>query len=158
MLVQTDIHCTINLLTHMPCKTPPAFTASRRKLLHTLLFKTRSQFGFAAALLPVTLLSLAQLAMKSSVVLAVARREKVGNAHIDTDHRGSCLGLYGDYLVIGEREPPAVSPLVQGRAGVDGLTFERLTTIVCQLDWYLDGFTLLKRANSQPVVEGRILG
>ena len=49
----------VDLLAHMTGETLPALTAGRREFLDAFLFQALAQFGLAAALLPVALLSLA---------------------------------------------------------------------------------------------------
>ena len=44
--------------------------------------------------------------MKGAVVLARAGGHKVGNAHIDANHRGIRCGLHCDHLIVGKRQPP----------------------------------------------------
>src|SRR5450755_1065062 len=129
VLIQADIDRTIDLLAHMMHEPLPALAARGGQLLHALLFEARSQFGFAAALLAVTLLSLTQVAVKGAVVLTVAACQEVSDADINADHLGIWLGLDSDLLIIGESEPPAIGAPVQSHATVDGFTCQYHTMI-----------------------------
>src|SRR5215467_791392 len=71
MVGKALVHGAVDLLLHMPDETLTAFTAGGGKRLRALLFQTCSQFRFAAAFLPISLLPLPQFAMKCPVVLAI---------------------------------------------------------------------------------------
>src|SRR6266496_3305150 len=147
----------VDLLTDMAGKTLPRPATGGGKLLDPLLFQALAQLRLAAALLPVALLALSQLAMKGPVVLAGRGGHEVGDAHIHAVHRGRWRGLYWDDLIITEGQPPAVPALVEGDAGVDGLAFERLAVIGRQLDGEPQLLAECERADREPVVKGRVL-
>src|SRR5712692_11322494 len=64
VLGKTLVHCPVDLLTHMAGKPLPAPATGGRQLLDSLLFETLAELGLAAALFPVTLLPLAEFAVK----------------------------------------------------------------------------------------------
>ena len=125
---------TVDLLAHVAGEALPALAARGGKLLDALLLQAPAQFGLAPPLLAVALLSITELAMKGAVVLAVTCRDEVGNAHIHADHRGRGISLDGHDLVITQGQPPPAIALVEGHAGVDGLSLKRLAMVGCQLD------------------------
>ncbi len=115
----------------------PALAASGGKCLDPFLFETLAQLGFAPPLLPVALLPLTQFAMKGAVVLARARGHKVGNPHIDANHRRRWLSLDWYHLIVTECQPPTSVTLIEGNtgiegnAGIEGLAFHCLAMIGC---------------------------
>src|SRR5260370_27978597 len=112
------VDCAVDRLPHVPGEPLPALAAGRGKLLDAFLLQARAQLRLAPPLLPVALLSLAQFAVEGAVVLAVARRHEAGDAHVHADHRGRWGGVYRDFLVITEGQPPAISALAESRAGL----------------------------------------
>jgi len=135
----------------------PAPAAHGGKLLDAFLFQALAQFGLAPPLLPVALLSVAQLAVKGAIMFAVAGGEEVGNAHIYAHNRGSWLRMNLHDFIVAEGKPPLTSPLVESHARVEGLARQHLAMVICQLDGYPDGLPFLKGTDPQPVVKGRIL-
>ena len=147
----------VDLLTHVPGEALPAFAACGGELLHPFLLQTRAQFGLAPSLLAVALLSLLELSVKGAVVLAVARRDEVGDAHIYADHRGRGFGLAGNLLVIRERQPPAVTAPVERHTGIDGFSREHPEVVGSQLDRDQQLLAECECADLEPVVKGRVL-
>jgi len=119
----------VNRLPHVAGEPLPALAARGGELFDPFLLQAPAQLRLAPPLLAVALLPLAQFAVKGAVVLAVAGRDEVRNPDIHANHRGRRRGVDRDDLVVGERQPPAISALVEGDAGIDGLTFERLAVV-----------------------------
>src|SRR6266487_7087096 len=108
--------------------------------------------------LPISLLSLAQFAVKGTVVLPVAAGHQVGDADVEADHRGIWLSLDGDLFFVGESEPPAIGAPVQGDAAVDAFACQHCTMVACQLDRNTNGLALLQSTDREPVVKGGVGG
>ena len=68
MLRKALIDCPVDLLLDMPDQALPALIARRGEFLNAFLFQALAEFRLPAALLPISLLSLAQLAMEGPVV------------------------------------------------------------------------------------------
>src|SRR5260370_186027 len=97
-------------------------------------------------------------------MLTSAGRYEIGNAHINANHRGTWYGLGSDYLNIGESEPTQAVSLVELYTAVELPHLVRLGVregcfvVRSQFDRHGNGVTLLKRADGQPVIIGRIVG
>ena len=63
----------------------------------------------------------------------------------------------GNHLVVRERQPPAITALIEGHAGIDGLALKRLAVIGSQLDRDQQLFAEFQGADLEPVVKGRVL-
>ena len=93
-------------------------------------------------------------------MLAGARRHKIGNADVDTDHGRIRWCLDGHFLIIGERKPPHAITLIELHTAVELLHLvglgvrEGALVIRRQFDRHLDWLTLLKGADDQPVIIG----
>ncbi len=157
VFIQTLIDRTIDLLTHVSCQALSTPAAGGGELFYALLFEARPQFGFAAALLSITLVAVSQFAAKGAVVLAVARGQKVGDTHVYPDHRGSGLGMDLYPLIVGEREPPALPAFVERHTAVERLVLQGFTVVVCQLHRDQQLLTKVQRADPEPVVKAGIL-
>src|SRR5579884_1580760 len=157
MLGKTLIHCTIDRLPDMPDETLPAAAAGRRQFLDALLFETSAQLRLTTALLPVSLVALAQFAIEGAVMLAIRGGEKVGNPDIYPDHWRVWLSLYYHHL-IGERQPPAIFAPIELNTTIDGVAFERLPVILCQFHRYLDGMSFIEGADLEPIVKSGVCG
>jgi hypothetical protein len=147
----------VDLLAHMAGETLPALATGRREFLDTFLLQARAQLRLAPPLLAVALLSFPEFAVKGAVVLAGTGRQEVGNAHIHADHRSRRGCVDRDLLVITEGHPPAITTLVEGHAGIDGLACERLAVVGSQLDGDQHLLAEFERADREPVVKGRVL-
>jgi hypothetical protein len=158
VLFKALVDCPVNRLPHVPGEPLPALAAGGGELLDASLLQALAQLRLAPPLLPVALLPLSEFAMEGAVVLPVAGRQEVGNPNIHADHRGRRRGVDQDDLVVGERQPPAISALVEGHTGIDGLVFERLAVVGSQLDREQQLLAECERADLQPVVKGRVLG
>ena len=82
---------------------------------------------------------------------------KLAMPDVHADHWGRWGGVYRDFLVIAEGQPPAITALVEGHAGIDGLVFECLAVIGSQLDRDQHLLAEFERADREPVVKGRVL-
>jgi hypothetical protein len=138
----------VDFLAHMPGETLPCATARGGKLLDAFLLQAFAQLRLAPPLLAVA---------EGAVVLAGTGRNEVRDAHVHADHRGRRGGVDRDFLVIAEGHPPAITALVEGHAGIDGLSFERLAVIGSQLDGDQHLLAEFQRADREPVVKGRVL-
>ena len=119
----------VDRLPHVAGEPLPALATRGGELLDPFLLQTSAQFGLAPPLLAVALLPLPQFAVEGAVMLAVARGEEVGDAHVHADYRGRRRSVNRDDLVVTECQPPAISALVEGDAATDGLAFERLAVV-----------------------------
>src|SRR5258708_5137513 len=75
----------VDLLAHMAGETLPRAAARGGKLLDAFLLQAPAQLRLAPPLLPVTLLSLPQFAVKGAIVLASPGRDEVRNPDIHAD-------------------------------------------------------------------------
>ena len=116
MLGKALVDRLVDLLPHVAGEALPALAAGGGQLLDAFLFKACPQFGLAPPLLAIALLPLAQLTVKGAVVLAVAGRQKVGNAHVHADYWGRGSVWTANHLIVAEGEPPAIPTLVERHA------------------------------------------
>src|SRR5258706_7329694 len=109
----------VDLLLDMPDQPLSCATAGGGQLWHALFLQTRAEFGLPAALGTIALVTVSQVFVERSVMLAGAGRDEIGNAYVDAYHRGArhCLG--SDFLIIGECEPPHPVTLVELYAGAE---------------------------------------
>ncbi len=97
-------------------------------------------------------------------MLAGARRHKMGDPDIDTNHRASLWRVDGHFLIIGEGEPPHALTLVELHTAVELLHLlgfwvsELCFMIGSQFDGHRDGLTFRERTDAQPVIIGGVLG
>lgn len=95
-------------------------------------------------------------------MLACAGRDEISNAHINANHRCIRGCLDGHDLIVGEREPPRAITLIELDACVELSCLPRLgisegaLVVRCQFDRHSNGLALLKYADVQPVIIGRI--
>src|SRR6266852_7954655 len=82
------IDCRVDRLSHMTGKALAAGATGGRKCFDPLLFQAGPQLGLSSPFLSVSLLALAQFAMKAPVLLASRGREEIGDPHINADRRG----------------------------------------------------------------------
>src|SRR5260370_4422176 len=129
VLLKALVHRPVDRLPYVAGEPLSALAARGGEFFHPFLLQALAQLRLAPPFLPVALLPLPQFAMKGAVVLPVAGGQEVGDAHVYADHRGRRHGVYRDDLVVGERQPPAISALVARDAGVDSLVLERLAVV-----------------------------
>src|SRR5258708_950146 len=122
----------IDLLTHVPTKPLPRCAARRRELClrDSLLLKAGAQFGFVAALVPISAVCAGQSAMERPVALTRRGRHEIHNADIHPHHRGSSLRPQRELLIEGEGQPPGSLALGERGGGVE--RFARRRTFL----WY----------------------
>src|SRR5260370_33017284 len=157
MLSKALVDRPVDLLAHVAGEPLPALAAGGGKLLGPFLFQALAQLGFAPSLLAVALLPFSQFAVKGAVVLAVAGGEEVGDTHIHPDHRGRRPGLDGDHLVVAQRQPPAITALVERHAGIDSFSLNRLAVAGSQLAGDQHLLAQSQRAARPPLVTGGVL-
>ncbi len=158
VLSKALVDCSVDFLAHMAGQALSRAAARGGKLLDAFLLQALAQLRLTSPLLPVALLSLSEFAVKGAIVLAGTGRDEVRNPDVYADHRGRWGGVYRDFLVITEGQPPAITTLVERHAGIDGLAFERLAVVGSQLDRDQQLLAEFQRADREPVVKGRVLG
>src|SRR5258707_15791532 len=94
MIRITLIDRMVDLLLDMPDKPLSCATAGGGQLWHALFLQTRTEFGLPAALGTITLVAGSQVFLKSTVILAGAGRDEIGNGYVDAYHPPTPHSLY----------------------------------------------------------------
>lgn len=94
-------------------------TAGGGQFLDAFFLQAGAQFGFAAVLGTITLVTGTHSRVERAVMLAGARRHKIGNADIDADHCCIQCCFHLHFFIIGKCEPPYPVTLIELHTAVE---------------------------------------